>query len=67
MTKQECARQLDLMDVSTEKEDDDDESLLEQGVPPRKMSQHKICPSLTLKKQQMQQSGTVGDDEDTDG
>ena len=55
------------MDASTEEEDSDDESLLEQGVPPRKMSRCKICPSSTLKKQQTQQSGTVGDDEDTDG
>ena len=55
------------MDASTEEEDSDDKSLLEQGVPPRKMSRCKIHPSLTLKKQQMQQSGTVGDDEDTDG
>ena len=55
------------MDASTEEEDDDDESLLEQGVPPRKMSQCKIRPSSTLKKQQTQQGGTAGDDKDTDG
>ena len=55
------------MYASTEEEDNDDESLLEQGVPPRKMSRHKTHPSLTLKKQQMQQSGTVGNDQDTDG
>ena len=66
-TKRAHARQFALMDGSTEEEDGDDESLLEQGVPPRKMSQCKIHPSSTLKKQQTQQSGTVGDDEDTDG
>ena len=67
VTKQARAHQFALMDASTEEEDGDDESLLEQGVPPRKMSLCKIRPSSTLKKQQTQQSGTVGDDEDTDG
>ena len=67
VTKQAHACQLALMDAATEEEDDDDKSLLEQGVPPRKACQCKICPSLTLKKQQTQQRGTVGDDEDTDG
>ena len=66
-TKRACACQLALMDVNTEEENDDDESLLDQGVPPRKMSRHKIHPSSTFKKQQMQQSRSVGDDEDTDG
>ena len=36
--KRAHAHQLALMDVSTEEEDDNDKSLLEQGVPPRKMS-----------------------------
>ena len=63
-TKRARAHQLALMDVSTEEEDDDDESLLEQGVTPRKMSRCKIRPSSTLKKQQMQQSGSVSDDEE---
>ena len=40
VTKQACAHQFALMDVSTEEEDGNDESLLEQGVPPRKMSRH---------------------------
>ena len=61
--KRARARQLVLMDASTEEEDDDDESL---GVPSRKISRRKVHP-LALKKQQAQPSGTVGDDEDTDG
>ena len=62
-TKRARARQLALMDASTEEEGDDDESL---GVPSRKISRRKARP-LALKKQQAQPSGTVGDDEDTDG
>ena len=62
-TKRARARQLALMDASTEEEGDDDESL---GVPSRKISRRKARP-VALKKQQPQPSGTVGDDEDTDG
>ena len=50
VTKRAHARQFALMDASTEEEDGDDESLLEQDVPPRKMSRRKIRPSSTLKK-----------------
>ena len=65
VTKRAHARQLALMNASTEEEgdDDDDES---SGVPSRKINRHKTRP-VALKKQQAQQGGTVGDDEDTDG
>ena len=65
VTKRAHARQLALMNASTEEEgdNDDDES---SGVPSRKINRCKARP-VALKKQQAHQGGTVGDDEDTDG